>query len=57
VARKAPLQAHPRLFGQFLPDVGRLRMLVPICTENWLRFGVRLDDEAPEVSFERAVAG
>jgi hypothetical protein len=29
--------------------------MVPICTENWLRFSARLDDGALEVRFERAV--
>jgi hypothetical protein len=28
-------------------------VIVPLCTENWLRFSARLDEGAPEVSFER----
>ena len=31
--------------------------IVPLCTENWLRFTARLDDEAPEVRFERTGLG
>jgi hypothetical protein len=31
-------------------------VIVPLCTENWLRFSARLDEGAPEeVRFERAV--
>jgi hypothetical protein len=30
-------------------------VIVPLCTENWLRFSALLHDGAPEVSFERAV--
>jgi hypothetical protein len=41
----------------YFPDVGKLCVIVPLCTENVLRFSVQLDDEAPEVRFERAVAG
>jgi hypothetical protein len=39
------------------PDVGRLCVIIPLCTENWLRFSAILDEGAPEVRFERAVAG
>jgi hypothetical protein len=28
--------------------------MVPLCTENWLRFSAVLDDGAPEVRFERS---
>ena len=31
--------------------------MVPIKTENKLRFSVRLDDGVPEVRFERAIRG
>jgi hypothetical protein len=48
---------RPRLGDLFrtptFPDVGRLCVIVPLCTENWLRFSARLDDEVPEVRFER----
>jgi hypothetical protein len=37
------------------PDVGRLCVMVPIRTENWLRFSARMHDGASEVRFERAV--
>jgi hypothetical protein len=31
-------------------------VIVPLCTENWLRFSARLGEGAPEeVSFERLV--
>jgi hypothetical protein len=29
--------------------------MVPLCTENWMRFSARLDDELPEVRLELAV--
>jgi hypothetical protein len=32
-------------------------VIVPLCTENRLRFSARLDDGAPEVRFERIVMG
>jgi hypothetical protein len=36
------------------PDVGRLCVMVPKCTEDWLRFSARLHDGAPEeVRFKR----
>jgi hypothetical protein len=38
---------------QTFPDVGRLCVLLPIRTENRLRFSVHLDDGVPEVRFER----
>jgi hypothetical protein len=43
------------LFGQFLPDVGKLCVMVPIKTENWLHFSARLADGTPEVHFELTV--
>jgi hypothetical protein len=30
-------------------------VLVPLCTENWLRFSAVLHDVAPDVRFERVV--
>jgi hypothetical protein len=30
-------------------------VMVPVRTENWLRFSARLDDGAPQVRFERIV--
>jgi hypothetical protein len=39
------------------PDVGRLCVIVPLCTENRLRFSAALEDGAlPEVRFERVAA-
>jgi hypothetical protein len=38
------------------PDVGHLCVIVPLCTENVLRFSVRLDDGAPAVRFERVAS-
>jgi hypothetical protein len=40
-----------------IPDVGQTCVIVPICTENALRFSTRLGDGAPEVHLERAVPG
>jgi hypothetical protein len=37
------------------PEIDMACVIVPVCTENWLRFSARLDDSAPEVSFERAI--
>ena len=37
------------------PDVGRLCVIVPLCTENRLRFSTRLDNGSPEVRLEREV--
>jgi hypothetical protein len=37
------------------PETVNTCVLLPICTENWLRFTARLGDEAPEVRFERTV--
>jgi hypothetical protein len=37
------------------PDVGRLCVIVPLCTENWLRFSAVLHDVAPDVRFEKIV--
>jgi hypothetical protein len=39
------------------PDVGRLCVMVPLCTDNRLRFSARLDEGAPEVRFEWVVVG
>jgi hypothetical protein len=53
------LPIGPRLCGLpgiVLPDVGRLCVMVPKKTENWLRFSARLDDGAPEVRFDRVAA-
>jgi hypothetical protein len=39
-----------RNFGEHpFPDIGRLCVMVPIRTENWLRFSARLDEGDPEV--------
>jgi hypothetical protein len=35
------------------PDVGRLGVMVPLCTEHWFRFSAKLDDRVPEVRLER----
>jgi hypothetical protein len=32
-----------------------IRVLVSLCTENWLRFSVQLDNGTPEVRLERKV--
>jgi hypothetical protein len=55
---------HGEAFGpcvgvsrQSLPDVGRVCVIVPLCTANRLRFGARLDDGVPELSFDLAVPG
>ncbi len=37
------------------PEVELACVLVPECTENVLRFSVRLDEGAPQVRFERIV--
>jgi hypothetical protein len=37
--------------------LGSACVIVPVCTENWLRFSARLDHSTPEVRFVRAVAG
>ena len=37
------------------PEIELAWVMVPLCTENWLRFNARLDDGASEVRFERAV--
>ena len=34
------------------PAVGKLCVIVPLCTENGLRFSARLAEGAPEVRFE-----
>ena len=39
------------------PKIELACVMVPICTQNWLRFTARLDDEAPEVRFERTGLG
>jgi hypothetical protein len=44
-------RAHP------FPDVGWICVLVPLCTENGLRFSARLADGTPEVHLERVVSG
>src|SRR5215217_4354294 len=46
---------HGAFVEHAFPDVGRLCVIVPICTENRLHFSVRLDEGDPEVHFERAV--
>jgi hypothetical protein len=46
---------HGAFVELFFPDVGRLCVMVPLCTENALRFSARLDEGAPEVRFERIV--
>jgi hypothetical protein len=38
-------------------EVARPCVIVPVCTENELRFSARLGDRDPTVRFERAVAG
>jgi hypothetical protein len=35
------------------PDVGRLCVIVPLCTENALYFSAKLADRVPEVRLER----
>ena len=40
-------------FGEFpFPDVGKLCVMVPVFTENWVRFSTRLDDVTQTVRFE-----
>ena len=39
------------------PEIELVCVLVPIRTENRLRFSARLDDGDPKVRFERAVCG
>jgi len=33
-----------------------LCVIVPLCTENWLRFSARLDNEVTMVRFERVAS-
>ena len=46
--------AVPANFGEHpFPDVGWICVIVPLCTENVLRFSAVLHDVAPSVRFER----
>jgi hypothetical protein len=41
--------------GESVCETKPLRVLVPECTKNVLRFSARFDEDAPEVRFERIV--
>ena len=44
---------HRKFREDPFPDVGKLCVIVPLCTENRLHVSVRLNEGAPEVRFER----
>ena len=46
---------HRKFREHPFPDVGKLCVMVPVMTENWLRFSARLDEGDPEVRFELAL--
>jgi hypothetical protein len=55
--RTSEKAVHRKFREHPFPDVGKLCVIFPLCTENRLRFSIRLDDGGPEVRFELAVRG